>query len=230
MAGGSMRVPLHGPFYVGIGVCSHDKDAVEKAVFSNVDLAAVPPASGQPILHSAGTVPNSLQDRRVIYVAPEPPGISLVLRRRHSSSSSARAIRRAGTGGKWWRPRSTRWPPMPRPKASSSISNQTAPELYADMAHANRWQRTGAIHLRRFPELLSTRFAGRKTDGFSIVCEGCFRHSGSGCDAPADVARHCRETKVKLLARLVRGKGTIDAPSWSPDSLRLAFVSYQLVQ
>ena len=28
-----------GPFYVGIGVCAHDKDATETAVFSNVKLA-----------------------------------------------------------------------------------------------------------------------------------------------------------------------------------------------
>ena len=38
MAGGSLRVPLRGEFYVGIGVCSHDKDIIEKAVFSNVKL------------------------------------------------------------------------------------------------------------------------------------------------------------------------------------------------
>ena len=38
LAGGSTRVPMDGSFYVGIGVCSHDKDVVEKAVFSSVDI------------------------------------------------------------------------------------------------------------------------------------------------------------------------------------------------
>jgi Tol biopolymer transport system component len=38
------------------------------------------------------------------------------------------------------------------------------------------------------------------------------------------------DRKVKVLARLVGGKGTIDAPSWSPDSRSLAFVSYELIQ
>jgi Tol biopolymer transport system component len=33
--------------------------------------------------------------------------------------------------------------------------------------------------------------------------------------------------RISVLARLVGGPGTIDAPSWSPDSRRLAFVSYQ---
>jgi TolB protein len=37
-AGGTTRIALKEPFYVGIGVCSHDKDVVEKAVFSNVAL------------------------------------------------------------------------------------------------------------------------------------------------------------------------------------------------
>src|SRR4051794_27496892 len=37
-AGGSARVQMHAPFYVGIGVCAHHKDALEKAVFTAVDL------------------------------------------------------------------------------------------------------------------------------------------------------------------------------------------------
>ena len=42
MAGGSPKIALKEPFYVGIGVCSHDKDVVERAVFSNVELTAEP--------------------------------------------------------------------------------------------------------------------------------------------------------------------------------------------
>jgi tricorn protease-like protein len=34
---------------------------------------------------------------------------------------------------------------------------------------------------------------------------------------------------VKVLARLFGGQGTINVPSWSPDSKSLAFVSYQLI-
>jgi hypothetical protein len=44
LAGGSMRVPFEEPFYVGIGVCAHNKDAVETAVFRNVEVTPVPPA------------------------------------------------------------------------------------------------------------------------------------------------------------------------------------------
>lgn len=35
--------------------------------------------------------------------------------------------------------------------------------------------------------------------------------------------------KVRVLAKLFGGQGTINVPSWSPDSKRLAFISYQLL-
>ena len=47
LAGGSMRVTMSGPVYVGIGVCAHDKDAVETATFRNVEVEAVPAAAGE---------------------------------------------------------------------------------------------------------------------------------------------------------------------------------------
>jgi Tol biopolymer transport system component len=35
--------------------------------------------------------------------------------------------------------------------------------------------------------------------------------------------------KVDVLAKLFGGQGTINVPSWSPDSQNVAFVSYRLV-
>src|ERR1700674_2205618 len=51
-AGGSTRMAWQEPFYVGIGVCSHDKEVVEKAVFSNVDLKAAEPPASAAWLHT----------------------------------------------------------------------------------------------------------------------------------------------------------------------------------
>src|SRR5437899_8507524 len=45
LASGSTRITLKEPFYVGLGVCSHDKDVVEKAAFSNIELKATTPAA-----------------------------------------------------------------------------------------------------------------------------------------------------------------------------------------
>ncbi len=41
--GASIRLHLREPFYVGIGVCSHNKDVVETATFSNLELRRLAP-------------------------------------------------------------------------------------------------------------------------------------------------------------------------------------------
>src|SRR3954469_20883159 len=37
------------------------------------------------------------------------------------------------------------------------------------------------------------------------------------------------DKKITVLAKLFGGQGTINVPSWSPDSKSVAFVSYQMV-
>ena len=73
IAGGWLRIPLQGTFYVGLGVCSHDKNVIEQAVFSNVELTQPSgTGSGQPTLYSTlETVDIASYDRRVVYIAPE---------------------------------------------------------------------------------------------------------------------------------------------------------------
>src|SRR5258708_7409263 len=75
-ASGSTRIALKEPFYVGIGVCSHDKDVVEKAAFSNVELKAVAPAvgaaaAGSMLYSTLEIITVASTDRRAIYVVPE---------------------------------------------------------------------------------------------------------------------------------------------------------------
>jgi len=67
-SGASIKLPMQGSFYVGVGVCSHDKDEVEKAVFTNVDLAPPAVSTAPPVLYSTlETVTIASTDRRVIY-------------------------------------------------------------------------------------------------------------------------------------------------------------------
>jgi len=69
--GASAKVSLTEPFYIGIGVCSHDKDVVKKAVFSNVKLVSLPAATGKPVLYSTlETINVASTVRSVAYVAP----------------------------------------------------------------------------------------------------------------------------------------------------------------
>ena len=48
-SGAAVRIELREPFYVGFGVCSHNAETTEKAVFSNVELSTnLPATSGTP--------------------------------------------------------------------------------------------------------------------------------------------------------------------------------------
>jgi TolB protein len=75
-AGGSMHLGLEDTFYVGIGVCSHEKDAVETAVFSYVELDVqlrsdtLIPASSARWFSTLQTVTVASTDARATYVTP----------------------------------------------------------------------------------------------------------------------------------------------------------------
>ncbi len=69
-AGASTKLALSGPFYVGIGVSAHDKDATETALFSNVKVEDQAANDKKPVLYSTlETVPIASTDRRVAYLA-----------------------------------------------------------------------------------------------------------------------------------------------------------------
>ncbi len=67
-AGGSFKLALHDPFFVGLGVCAHDSSAFEEAVFSNVSLSRPPVATEARLLESTlETIAIESTDRRAIY-------------------------------------------------------------------------------------------------------------------------------------------------------------------
>ncbi len=68
-AGGSLRLAFTEPFYVGLAVCAHDNNALEKAVFANVDLAPAPRPGSPPSGAQSALEVLSLdsRDRRVVY-------------------------------------------------------------------------------------------------------------------------------------------------------------------
>jgi TolB protein len=73
--GASIKLHLDGPFYAGIGVCSHNVNVVEKAVFSNVELKPLTPlsASGKLALYSTLQtieIDNNARRAMVVYSRP----------------------------------------------------------------------------------------------------------------------------------------------------------------
>ena len=70
-SGAAMRLPMQGSFYVGLGVCSHDKNTVETADFSHVELQATHAHSeaAGPLVSTLETVAIASTDRAVTYTA-----------------------------------------------------------------------------------------------------------------------------------------------------------------
>ena len=69
-AGPAMKVELAEPFYVGIGVCAHNKDNVESATFANVTITPLASTTAHGTLYSTmETITVASTDRRVAYSA-----------------------------------------------------------------------------------------------------------------------------------------------------------------
>jgi len=68
-------------------------------------------------------------------------------------------------------------------------------------------------------------------DGKSIVILS-YEHGVTGHPANKDIALRILspdDKSIHTLVNIVGGSGTINVPSWAPDSHHLAFVSYQML-
>jgi len=68
-SGGTFKLPFTEPFFIGLGVCSHNNDTIETAIFSNVIIETIEtkPDSLKKIESTLETIPISSFDRRVVY-------------------------------------------------------------------------------------------------------------------------------------------------------------------
>jgi TolB protein len=323
-SGAAMRVDFSGDFYVGLGVCSHDKDVTETAVFSNVELETLTPGSTKPVLYSAlETVTIASTDRRVAYVAPQhfeapnwsrdgtsllfnqdgtmrrlaldsstptviasgsqvhcnndhglsPDGSLLAISDQTAADGNSRIYTLPATGGTprqvtptgpsyWhgWSPdgktlaftglRSGEFDIYTVPAAGGKEVRLTTakglddgPEYTPDGASIYfNSERTGSMQIWRMNADGSGQeqvIADSSNDWFPHISPDgkwmvflAYDKSVNGHPANQDVELRLMsmaDKKVRVLAKLFGGQGTINVPSWSPDSTKLAFVSYTLL-
>lgn len=323
-AGGWLRIPLQGTFYVGLGVCSHDKDVVEKAVFSNVELTQPAPPTGEPVLYSTlETIDLDSFDRRVAYLAQgrfEAPnwtrdgraflfnrdghierleigshmpttvdtGFAARCNNDHGISPDSTQLAISDnsqenheslvylvpiTGGtprritqkspSYWHG----WSPDGKTLAFVGQRNgdfdiytipvtggeetrlttakglDDGPEYSPDGKYMYfNSERTGHMQIWRmkpdgcdqeqvFSDELNNWFPHISPDGKWMVFL-TYQPDVTGHPQNKDVMLRLMslaDKKITVLARLFGGQGTINVPSWSPDSAQLAFVSYALI-
>jgi TolB protein len=325
--GASIKLHFDGPFYVGLGLCSHNASVVEKAVFSNVELKTLTPAAPSALalystLQTIAINPNARvaavvytarghfeapnwtrdgkslifdQDGKIMKIpvtggTPEPLNIGAATRCNGSHGLSP--------DGKWLaiscsmpgKPESRvyivpssggtprivtenpnsyfhNWSPdgkriiFTRPSHGSgniySISVEGGEEKALttgngisddpDCSPDGRYiyfnsDRNGGMQIWRMrpdgsdPEQMT--FDDRMNwtphispDGKSMVFLS-YQKGVTGHPVNKDIELRIMslsDKKVRVLVNLVGGSGTINVPSWAPDSQHLAFVSYQML-
>ena len=323
-AGGSFRIKFSEPFFVGLGVCAHDNNALEKAVFSNVELTSGrAKAAGEPLLESTlEIVAIASKDRRVVYQtrdhieapnwsrdgkyflfnrsgriytlpvaggAPQsldtgfatqcnndhglsPDGRQLVISDQSQERKSLiyalpidggtpRRVTRLGPS--YWHG----WSPDGKTLSFCGERNgefdiytipldggeerrlTTAPGLDDGPDYSPDGQyiyfnseRTGMMQIWRMKADGSQQqqitsddynnwFPHPSPDGKWIVFLS-YEKDVKGHPANKDVMLRLMPAgggQIQVLAKLFGGQGTINVPSWSPDSSNLAFVSYRLI-
>jgi Tol biopolymer transport system component len=329
-SGASTRIVFTGPFYVGIGVCAHNKDALQQAVFSHLSLRQDEPPAGTPMLVSAlETINVASTDRHVEYVAAAhfeapnwtPDGWALLFNQDGS-------LRRLALGSSQPVPIDTA--PQTRCNNDHGISPDGTMLAFSDSSSPDGKSRVYVVPIaggtpRQItadgpsywhgwsPDGKTLAFTGARNGNFDIYTisalvpaagspeqetrlttadglddgpgyspDGAYiyfnsersghmqiwrmKPDGSGqqqviSDASNDWFPHISpdgqwmvflayapgvtghpaekdvelrlmsmaDKKVHLLTRLFGGQGTINVPSWSPDSKRLAFASYELL-
>jgi Tol biopolymer transport system component len=324
-AGGTFRLELADPFYVGIGVCAHDNGRVESASFAKVDLVAGGPAApGEPLLFSTlETVAIASKDRRVVLVLPElieapnwspdgatllyngggrlfripvaggepvqvdtgsaercnndhgysPDGRTIVISDQSQADRQSRIYTLPASGGTpalvteaapsyWhgWSPdgstlaycaeRNGEYDVYTIPVgggAESRLTTSAGLDDGPDYSPDGHWihfcsDRTGRMQVWR----MRTDGSGQEQvtdDGYNNwfphpspdgkwIAFLSYEPEVEGHPANQDVTLRLFPTdggEPVVLAKLFGGQGTINVPSWSPDSARLAFVSYQFV-
>ena len=224
-AGGSIRLALREPFYVGIGVCSHEKDAVETAVFSNVELtSAAPAAAEQTRLYSTlQSVTVASTDARAVYVTPgrvEAPawtkdGAALLF------NTEGRIQQVAATGG---RPQAVDTGSLTRCDSRHAISPDGQ-----SLALGDDSQEPGKTAIYVVPLAASASFAPRRVTPRVPSWGPAWSPDGKTLAFTAE-----RDGKVDIYAvpsaggveaRLTTGPGRNEAPEFSPDGEFIYFNS-----
>ncbi len=220
-SGCAVRVEFDGPVSVGLGVCSHNKDVSETAVFSNVELAIKLPDVTKPTLYSTlETQAMNSTDRKVVYVTPtkiEAPNW-LADNKTLVYNSGGKLYRIPATGGK---PEVIDTDFAVRCNNDHGVSPDGKQLVISDQSQADRKSRIYTLPVAGGKPTLVTPngpsyWHGWSPDGKTLVY--CAERGGE-FDVYSIPVGGGKET------RLTTAKGLDDGPEYSPDGKHIYFNS-----
>lgn len=218
-SGGAARVELQAPFYVGIGVCAHRKDAVEKVAFTNVALETRVAHSGA----SYSTVETVLLsgDARSGYVSPNQVTAA-------GWSADGHALTFEVDGKRQEVP----FTPL---KTAAPVAAPIAVQTESQFAYYALPQSGTSQIWRKAPD--GTQPEAVTSDEFnnsapSLSPDGKYLVFLSSPKAAGPQEMSLRvmllaDRSIKTLAKFAGGAGSLSPAPWSPDGRRIVFISYQ---
>lgn len=322
-SGAAVRLDLEGEFYIGLGVCSHNPEVIEEALFTNVTLQTEFEVATPTLYSTLETQSIASTDRRVCYVTPtlieapnwfpdgktllynsggllyriptvggepeqidtgfatrcnndhgiSPDGTTLVISDQSQGDGKSRIYTLPIVGGtptlvtpespSYWHG----WSPDGKTLAycaqregnydiytipveggaearlTTAVGLDDGPEYSPDGGHIYfNSERTGLMQIWRMKpdgsdqqqvtfDNYNNWFAHPSPDGRFITILS-YEPEIKGHPANKEVQVRLMELatgSIRILARLFGGQGTINVPCWSPDSRKIAFVTYQFI-
>ncbi len=222
-AGGSAWVEMRAPFYVGIGVCSHDKDALAKFAFSDVELDLKPK---HPKKGSYSTIETVLLsgDARTALVS-----------RRHLTGPGWTADGTAITYVDYTTHEQTPFTPL----RTAAPVGPPVPVVPSDFSYFSSksgetmqiWRKSadGSQSSQFTPDDFNNTSPHLSPDGKSLLFLSYSREYNKLSDDTPVMLRlmNLSDNSIKTLVTFVGGPESLGDLPWSPDGKRIVFVSYQ---
>jgi TolB protein len=223
-AGGSAWVELHAPFYIGLGVCAHDKNALEKVAFSDVEIDFKPKHAKKGKYSTIETVLLS-GDARTGYVSQKhlsspgwgKDGHTLTFdAERDSGEVVFTPLRTAAPVG----------PPLAA-KPAGGFSYYAA----KNGKNSQVWRRSsdGSQAQQITPDDFNYTAPHESPDGKYLLLL-CYskEYERLADNIPVELRlMTLADGSIKTLATFVGGPDSLGDEPWSPDGKRVVFVSYQ---